>query len=267
MSPFGISLLDLFKRAQETGPARSGVSSSASLTTQTESDLLRQSVASLTARLAALEHRLLSYHTNRWNAIDMLADYLVGAQLPGDYVEFGVFVGATFGYAVRTIAPLFAEMQFIACDSFQGLPEPVGADAEAGYTSSFYKGQFACAESEFLEHLRASGTDLTRVRTIKGWFDCSLAPGNPEVDRIEKVAAAWIDGDLYESTVPVLDFLTSRLSVGSVLLFDDWRCYRNRVDLGEQRACAEWLARNPAITLNEFISFGFHGKAFTVATV
>ena len=36
--------------------------------------------------------------------------------------------------------------------------------------------------------------------------------------------------------------------------------------MGEQRACAEWLARNGQIRLNEFIDFGFHGKAFTVAS-
>jgi O-methyltransferase len=221
----------------------------------------------LKERVAHLEQRLLSYHTNRWNAIDMLADYLVGAELPGDYVEFGVSLGSTFGFAVQKMAPVFSKMQFIACDSFEGLPDPKGVDAISGYTSGFYKGQFACSEEDFISVLQSRQIDLARVRTIKGWFSESLASGNPKADRIEKVSAAWIDGDLYESTVPVLNFLTTRLSVGSVLLFDDWRCFRNRADCGEQRASAEWLARNPQITLNEFISFGFHGKAFTVATV
>jgi O-methyltransferase len=50
-----------------------------------------------------------------------------------------------------------------------------------------------------------------------------------------------------------------------VLLFDDWRCFRNLPEFGEQRACAEWLARNPQIRLNDFFEFGFGGKAFTVA--
>jgi O-methyltransferase len=64
----------------------------------------------------------------------------------------------------------------------------------------------------------------------------------------------------------VLEFNVLRLSVGTVLLFDDWRCYRNLADFGQQRACREWLERNPKITLNEFVDFGFHGQAFTVAS-
>ena len=152
----------------------------------------------LKERLAHLEQRLLSYHTNRWNAIDMLADYLVGAELAGDYIEFGVSLGTTFGYAVQKMAPIFSEMQFIACDSFQGLPDPKGIDAISGFTSGFYKGQFACSEEDFMRGLRARQIDLSRVKTIKGWFSESLVSGNSKADRIEKVAAAWIDGDLYE---------------------------------------------------------------------
>lgn len=232
-----------------------------------ESAALRAGMAELTGRVGQLETRLTSYYTKRWDAVDMVADYLVGAELPGDYVEFGVFRGTTFGYVAQMLTPLFPDMRFIACDSFEGLPAPKGIDAEAGYTSSFTEGQFACTEDEFLANLRARTVDHTRVHTVKGWFDRTLAPGNPASADIAKVAFAWIDGDLYESTIPVLDFLTGRISLGTVLAFDDWHCYRNLANYGEQRACAEWLARNPQIKLNEFISFGFHGKAFTVAAL
>jgi len=221
-------------------------------------------IADLERRVDYLEERLLSYYKNRWDVVDKLADYLVGTQIPGDYLEFGVFIGKTFSYAYRVMAPLFPEMRFVALDSFEGLPQPRGVDAVANYTSGFYEGQFACDIETFKSNLKVSGVDLSRVTTVKGWFDQTLVPNHPESSPISKIAAAWIDCDLYESTVPVLDFLTQRLSVGSVLLFDDWRCYRNLPDFGQQRACREWLGRNPQITLNEFVDFGFHGKAFTV---
>ncbi|MFC6283172.1 MULTISPECIES: TylF/MycF/NovP-related O-methyltransferase [Polaromonas] len=220
----------------------------------------------LEARIAYLEDRLLSYYKNRWDVVDKLADYLVGTQLQGDYLEFGVFEGKTFSYAFKIMAQLFPEMKFVALDSFEGLPEPKGIDANDSYTSGFYKGQFACSGEQFESNLRARGVDMSRVSTIKGWFDSSLSPGSQASDTVSKVAAAWIDCDLYESTVPVLNFLTDRLSVGAVLLFDDWRCYRNLPEFGQQRACKEWLARNPQIKLNEFVDFGFHGQAFTVAS-
>lgn len=222
-------------------------------------------IDSLERRIEFLEERLLSYYKNRWDVVDKLADYLVGTVIPGDYLEFGVFMGKTFSYAYRSMAPLFPKMRFIALDSFEGLPQPKGVDAAGEYTSGFFEGQFACDLPTFESNLRAAGIDLLRVVTVKGWFDKTLAPGNSQTDSISKVAAAWIDCDLYESTIPVLNFLTHRLSVGSVLLFDDWRCYRNLADFGQQRACREWLGRNPHIRLNNFVDFGFHGQAFTVA--
>jgi O-methyltransferase len=222
-------------------------------------------IAAIESRVAFLEERLLSYYKNRWDVVDKLADYLVGAQIPGDYLEFGVFMGKTFLYAYKNMAPLFPQMRFVALDSFKGLPHPKGIDAQNNYTSGFSAGQFACDIGQFKMNLISSGADMNRVSIIEGWFDSTLRPNNADCSAIKQVAAAWIDCDLYESTVPVLEFLTSRLAVGSVLLFDDWRCYRNLADFGQQRACREWLHRNPHIKLNDFLDFGFHGQAFTVA--
>lgn len=228
--------------------------------------VLEARISAMEARLGYLEDRLLSYYKNRWDVVDKLADYLVGTQIPGHYLEFGVFMGKTFSYSYRVMAPLFPDMRFVALDSFEGLPEPKGIDAQNQYSSGFFKGQFACDVDQFAKNLADSGVDLDRVTMIQGWYDESLRPENPKSSGIAKVAAAWIDCDLYESTVPVLEYLTQRLSVGMVLLFDDWRCYRNLADFGQQRACREWLERNPHITLNEFVDFGFHGQAFTVAS-
>lgn len=174
-------------------------------------------------------------------------------------------MGKTLSYTCRLTDRLFPQMQFVALDSFEGLPEPKGIDVHDGYTRGFYAGQFACDVDQFSANLVASGADMSRVRIVKGCFDETLRSDNEESGAIKKVAAAWIDCDLYESTVPVLEYLSPRLSVGSVLLFDDWSCYRNLAEFGQQRACREWLDRNPAIQLNEFIDFGFHDKAYTVA--
>ena len=211
-----------------------------------------------------IEDRLLNYYHNRWDAIDNLTQYLVGAQIEGDYLEFGVAKGMTFSYACNTMSPVFNNMRFIALDSFEGLPEPKNIDNINNYSSSFFKGQYACSEKEFLHNIKEKHIDLKQVITIKGWFDQTLTDQMAEQYSINKIAAAWIDCDLYESTIPILKFLTPRLSIGSVLLFDDWHCFRNLPDFGEQRACNEWLITNPHIKLYKLFSFGFHGEAFTV---
>jgi hypothetical protein len=219
-------------------------------------------------RLKALEERVatLEYRSfnRRFYAVHQIAEYLISAQLPGDYAEFGVYKGTTFAHAYKMIAPFFEHMNFVAFDSFEGLPAPEGVDADDGYSSNFHEREFSCSEEEFLENIKAAGVDLSRVQTVKGWFDKTLVPPDTKVHGLDRVAAAWIDCDLYKSTVPVLAYLTSRLSTGSVIAFDDWRCFRNQPEYGEQRAVAEWLDVNPQIQLRELFSYGWYGMVFTV---
>jgi O-methyltransferase len=218
----------------------------------------------LSRRIDELEWRL---YNRRWAAVEEIADYLVGAQLEGDYCEFGVFRGDTFGYAVKTCSrsERLANMRFFAFDSFEGLPAPKGIDIISGFSSGFVPGEFACSEENFTRNLVRNRVPLDRVRIVKGWFDKSLNDEMANREKLSKVSVAWIDGDLYESCVPILNFLTSRISVGALIAFDDWRVFRNLPDRGEQRACAEWLTRNPQIELRELFSFGQHGIAFTVS--
>lgn len=225
-----------------------------------------QRITALEARVERLEDRLFSYYKCRWEAVDKLADYLVGAELDGDYMEFGVFQGTTFTYAYQHMAHLFQRMKFVAFDSFEGLPEPTGVDLVQGYTSGFHAGQFRCDEECFRANLALANVDLARCSIIKGWFSDSLEQGNPALDSLQLCASAWIDCDLYESTTHVLQFLTDRLTLGSVLLFDDWRCFKNLPNFGQQRACDEWLRVNPNIKLAHLFEFGFHGIAFSVAS-
>jgi O-methyltransferase len=203
----------------------------------------------------------------RWQVIREATMYLATAQIPGDYLEFGVYTGSTFAYACNIMGLHFKHMRFIAFDSFEGLPEPKGKDVlEDGYTSHFYQGQYQCSEDQFIENLRAENVDMSRVQIVKGWYDETLRSESVVELGIDKVAAAFIDCDFYESTVPALEFLTHRMSVGTILMFDDWRCYRNLPDYGVQLAVREWLEKNPHIKLSEIMSFGWHGLAFTVAS-
>jgi len=213
------------------------------------------------ARLDALEYRSFN---RRFYAIEQCAEYLIGARIEGDYLEFGVYKGDTFSHAYNWMSTNFKEMKFVAFDSFEGLPNPRGIDIVDNYSSHFYEGQFACSQEDFIRNIRSRGVDLNRVQIIKGWFDKTLSLDKVSTHEINKIAVAWIDCDLYESTVPVLKYIAPLLSPGSVIIFDDWRCYRNHPDFGEQLACREWLEANPNIRLSELFSFGWNGIAFTV---
>ncbi|NQT94516.1 MAG: class I SAM-dependent methyltransferase, partial [Lentisphaerae bacterium] len=209
----------------------------------------------LTPRLAPLYLRA----DKRLALLIDIAEYLEVAEVQGEYAEFGVWKGRTFLHAYRFLADKNPAMLFYALDSWEGLPEPAGKDAEDGYCGGFVKGQYKGNLAEFWQMVDSNKLDRDRIRTVQGWFDETLKPGNPDSSALEKVAVAWVDCDLYESTVPVLEFLTHRLDTGAVVVFDCWRCFRNLPDRGQQLACAEWLQRNPDITLRHLMDFMWGG--------
>lgn len=172
----------------------------------------------------------------------------------GDYSEFGVFEGRLFSAAWEGIQRHgLHEMSMHAYDSFEGLPAVRGFDEN----SQFKEGQFRSPRSVFDAETRSIPADRRTV--TEGLFDSSL----PRAEK-HRVAVAWVDCDLYESTVPVLDFLTDQLQDGSVLVFDDWFCFHGRPDRGEQRACREWLEANPGISLVHYRDFHWAGRSFLV---
>ncbi len=217
-------------------------------------------------RISYLEHRLLGMNRHRWDVLEKIADYFRGAQIEGDYAEFGVYQGETFAHACSVLALNNTKMQFWAYDSFEGLPKPkIGADLHEGYSGGFFEGQFQCSESTFIDYLKRQKIDLSKVHIVKGWYQDTLTENASVTDAPDKISLAWIDCDLYESTVPVLEFITDKISIGSVILFDDWRCFRNLAEHGQQRACREWLDKYPHIQLNLLIDNDYNGYAFSVA--
>jgi len=160
--------------------------------------------------------------------------------------------------SLEAVAAEERRRRFFALDSFVGLPEVEGVDA----TGRFTEGGFTFGRAAFEARLRRARIPAADVHIVEGFYDESLA----EPDRIplERVAIAWVDCDLYSSTVPVLDYLTPRLADGAIILFDDWFCFRGDPTKGEQRACGEWLERNPGISLIPWRQFRWAGQAFIV---
>lgn len=185
------------------------------------------------------------------------------AQVPGDYLEFGVYRGENFVDAWRSARVTGRrDMRFYAFDSFQGLPDP--ARSAVDRDGEFVKGQFSAGRTEFERNLHRAGVNKAQVTVVEGFYETSLRDLKPRDIGLEAASVVWIDCDLYESTVCALDFVTELVQDGTVVLFDDWYCFRARSDRGEQRACREWLERNPGINLVPYRDFHWAGRAFVV---
>ena len=105
---------------------------------------------------------------------------------------------------------------------------------------------------------------MDKIQIVPGWYSETLADMAKEKLSLSAASVIYIDCDIYESTKQVLNFVTSLLNDGTVIIFNDWWCYKGRSDKGEQKACNEWLAENPTISLHEFIKWGYGDIAFIV---
>lgn len=211
-------------------------------------------LAKLLHRNAALS---LNYETAR--ALALAFTYARAEEIEGDYAEFGVWQGRTFLEAWRTGSAISGDTRrFFAFDSFAGLPAIAGPDA----VGRFKAGEFRQTRRAFEGRLRRASIPRDRVHIVEGEFDHVLA--RPERIPLEKVAIAYIDSPIYQTTVPVLDYLTPRLAQGAVLMFDAWLCFHASPELGEARACREWLSRNPDLNVTPSWQYGWAGQAFIV---
>jgi hypothetical protein len=209
--------------------------------------------------------------------INTAASFATWNHVEGDYLEFGVFRGDSFIAAYRAFAghrrsyqpgdPASAEYlswkanppRFFAFDSFEGLPSGPGERH-----TDYFPGAYGCSEQQFRSNIAAGGVDLARVSTVPGFYDRTLNDETKQRHALTSAAVVMIDCDLYESTVPVLDFVTSLLTQGSVVIFHDWFRFKGSPNCGEQRACREWLARNPQLELIEHWREGPQAVSFLV---
>jgi O-methyltransferase len=192
--------------------------------------------------------------------------------VPGDFLEFGVFRGERLLQAyetvnfllkriqskkdpyLRNVSPQHLEqMRFFGFDSFEGLPKTAEIDVTDGQEKWLGEGGFSASLAEVTSLMPRKAIDNGRIRLVKGWFDQALTPELKKTHEIKAASIVHIDCDFYESTVPALEFVTDLLQNGSVLIFDDWWMYYGRSDRGEQRAFNEWKERH-GIQTREFLA-------------
>ena len=188
--------------------------------------------------------------------------YLEHNKIEGDYLEFGVFRGHIFTHAFHLAQKYFPDMQLHAFDSFQGLPEISGRDDDE--LCEFQEKEYACSLEEFKMILNKHEVNQDKVTLVPGWYDKVLNDELKNKLPLNSASFAWIDCDLYESTVPVLDFITDYLVDGAIVVFDDWFSYRGNPGHGEQKAFTEWLESHPSLSAIQFQKYWWLGNSFII---
>jgi hypothetical protein len=181
--------------------------------------------------------------------------------ISGDYVEFGSWGCNTLRHAYQTREKFQAKCHLWAFDSFQGLPpsdEP--RDKHPVLTPGYGQGGVEAF------HATCAGFGVPRdaYTAVEGYYEDTLPPLGADGEPSD-IAIAYIDCNLYSSTVTVFDFLQSRLKPGMIVGFDDWYLWNRDTGVsGEREALSEFLAAHPKWHFHRFKDIHWGGVAFVV---
>jgi hypothetical protein len=158
---------------------------------------------------------------------------VLNSDVPGDFVECGVWKGGSAGIMGMALEKFDADhhRKLHLFDSFEGLPEPSELDGEG---AAIYSGGVSSGKLESVHQCEA-GIDevknflfnhlsLAEERLIfhQGWFQDTLPLLK---EHPSKIALLRLDGDWYESTKVCLDYLYDRVPKGGVIILDDYFCW------------------------------------------
>ena len=186
-----------------------------------------------------------------------------GKYLPQTFFEFGCYSGRTFSAAVN--AAKYFKMkncEFFAFDSFQGLPK-----TDESQDGVFKTGEFFTSKNEFIKIIKENtNMKIDDRHLIEGFYETSLT--NDLQSKMPKIGVLHVDVDLYSSTRDLLKFVKPLLVNGSVILFDDWYCFKPGTKIknsyGEQKAVGEFLDSNKNMKFLPWKAYSTFGQSFFV---
>lgn len=209
--------------------------------------LVRKRNTSLTKRLNGKgwpgnAHTLLSL--KRLDNLQACIETILNEDVEGDLIETGVWRGGACIF-MRAVLAAYGEQtrKVFVADSFEGLPEAdltkYPAD-QIDFTQLNWL--LSVSDAEVEANFQNYGLLDEQVVFLKGWFKETL-PQAP----IDKLALLRLDGDMYESTIQVLESLYPKLAVGGFCIVDDYALAPCRAAVDDYRATHGIQARIKAI--------------------
>lgn len=213
----------------------------------------------------------------RVGALHKAWGYIFTNHILGDYVEFGVYKGDSFiasieehvkfkkwlsnqktsieswRQEVAKKSPLNKEIIFHGLDTFDGMPKN-NEDEILFREKSFL--------SNFDEVNKRIKNKKINFQLYKGIFNKSDDIFQKNIKN-RNIAIANIDCDISESTIDALRMIKNNLSVGSILMLDDYNLFSANNLNGQRKALIEFC-KNSNLILEPFFNYMYVGQSFIV---
>jgi len=183
----------------------------------------------------------------------------------GDYVEFGSWGCNTLQHAFHASRQFGGGRHLWAFDSFRGLPPANDPRDQHAGLKSWGEGEGGQGGVDNFHATCATfGVPHDAYTAVEGFFEDTLPPlGASGAPR--DIALAYVDCNMYSSTVAALGFLGPRLKPGMIVAFDDYFLWSTRSGTsGEREALNEFIEAHPQWHFHRFKDIHWGGVAFVV---
>lgn len=181
----------------------------------------------------------------RMQSLILATRHVVRRNIPGAFVECGVWRGGSMLCAARTLLDCEgAVRELYLYDTYEGMPPPSEQDVRRKDGQAAAKLLLDPKEEHtraiapldtVKEAMRLSGYDLQRTEFVVGKVEETIPQIAPA-----QIALLRLDTDWYSSTLHELNHLYSRLATGGVLIIDDYGWWE-----GARKAVDEFFAAHP----------------------
>jgi hypothetical protein len=177
----------------------------------------------------------------------MACKHVIDRNIEGDFVECGVWRGGNAMLAAAALRAVDSDRKLYLYDTFQGMTTPTDDDAalrDGILARQEYLEQDRATHNEWcyasLDDVRRNfanaGLLHDRLVFVKGDVLQTLDDSN---NLPRQIVVLRLDTDWYESTKKELEVLYPRLSIGGVLIIDDYGYWA-----GSKKATDEYFAAN-----------------------
>jgi hypothetical protein len=184
---------------------------------------------------------------DRVAALCTSVDYIVDHEIPGAFVECGLWRGGSLMATLLRLRQLgISDRDIVGFDTFTGQPNPSREDVD-------YKGMALdpnrpgivgrlthfdqVSRDEVFAVLTSTGYPPERIHLLQGLVEDTIPAHAPET-----IALLRLDTDYYQSTRHELEHLYPRIPIGGVLIIDDYGHWK-----GSRKAVDEYLKGHPIL--------------------
>ena len=219
-------------------------------------------IQNFVANLVSFIPPYLEFSVAKYQAIKKSMFITAHDQTYGSYLEFGVFTGSSFNFAMkvnRRVEKLFgkSDCEFIGFDSFKGF----GKIKKEDENTSFKDHIFSVDEKKVLNNINKCAKGQ-KMRIIKGFYQDTIENKTAPDLNIEKARVVMIDCDLKESTRLALEFIRPAIQEGTIILFDDYVFFKGSKEKGEYGAFSDFKKKYPEILFRRAYDYGYGSRAF-----